>query len=368
MQGSDEVFSASEVLQIISPFFETEWPNTREKDVTVTRVMGGFVNTLHLVSRNNLALHEPSSVLLRRFGQTDEVEEPSSSSASLSATEQAIVCYETGRRGWGPRLYGTFSGGRVEEFVDSHTLTSAESTMPGIRQDIARSYARLHSLKFPFRRQGHKQTVNEMVKSLMKRDVLVKKLWEMAQSSPLKTLAETIEATNWASELEWVSDLFIKHGCKVAVTHGDANYLNILVKDFQSACRVMLIDYETVAYNYRGIDIGSHFWERQYSWSNPTSYLSGHLPADVDEQRSFCTSYLREMQVLGQQLNANDTVEHLLMEGHIGILYQMLFSISLCFQEGEPEDLTWAGTPAGLIHIMEQYGHMKNHFIGAYTT
>lgn len=101
------------------------------------QVTGGFVNTLHLLSRSNVAKDEPASVLIRHFGQTIAIEDPPPGTTTLSATEQAVVYYEMGRRGWGPKLYGIFPGGRLEEYIDAHPLTAAESMEPKIRQDIA---------------------------------------------------------------------------------------------------------------------------------------------------------------------------------------------------------------------------------------
>lgn len=355
--------TVTEALQIVSAFFETEWPETEEKDVSIRPISGGFVNTLHLISRSNMARNEPASVLIRHFGQAVDAEEPPPSSTTLSATEQAVMCYEMGRRGWGPKLYGTFPGGRVEEFIVSHTLTAAESMEPKIRRDIARSYARLHSLDLPFRKQNFKQAVSEMTEIMAKKDALAEGLAKLDCGQEAEDLAKIIRTTDWAGELEWVSSLFIKHDCKKAVVIGDANYLNILVKDFDSECQIMLIDYETAAYAYRGIDIGGHFTERQYCWGDPKTNLTGFPPSNLEEQRAFCESYIHEMQIMGRTMTAIDTVEHLLIESNIGRLYQILFSVSLCFRDGVPAELTWAGSMSGLIHMMESYTKLKQQFV-----
>lgn len=367
MNESDRVLTVSEALQIISPFFVSEWPNTSEKDVSIEQISGGFVNTLHLVSRSSIAQSEPCSVVVRHFGQTSENDEPSSGSATLSATEQALICYEMGRKGWGPKLYGTFQGGRVEEFIDSHTLTAAESMDSVIRKDIARSYARLHSLVLPFRKSSHEHATSRMTESLTKKDVLIEGLLQTDDGQEAKDLAGMISSSDWAAELDWVSSLFTRHECKMATVVGDNNYLNVLVRNCDSECQVMLVDYETATYNYRGIDIGGHFLERQYCWSSSTSNVTGFPPPDIDEQRSFCRSYLEEEQGLVAYLTAADTVEHLLIESHIGQLYQILFSISLCFQDGEPEGLTWAGSMTGLNQVMQSYLELKQQFLDSYS-
>lgn len=366
MDDAEKRITVRQALELVSPFFEAEWPFTEERDVTMREVTGGFVNSLHLLSRSNVAKDEAPSVLIRHFGRKSGIEEPRGSSTTLSAAEQAVVYYEMGRRGWGPKLYGTFPGGRLEEFIDAHPLTAEESMEPKIRQDIARSYARLHSLQLPLRKQNYRLAVSTLKRHVVNKNTLAEGFSKGGQEA--RDFAEVVRATDWSHELDWVSSLFIKHECKTTIAIGDANYLNILVKNYESDCRVALIDYETATYSYRGIDIGGHFSERMYCWNDPTSNLTGHPAADHEEQRSFCTSYRQEMQALGQELTANDTVDHLLMEARVGRMYQLLFSVLMSFGGNVPtEELSqMTGCLVGLTHMMESYRRLKNQFLKAY--
>ena len=67
-----------------------------------------------------------------------------------SALVQSLIFYEQSRRGWGPKLLGLFEDGRVEEFVDCHTLTAEEAFKPDMIKDVAKAFARFNSHKFPF--------------------------------------------------------------------------------------------------------------------------------------------------------------------------------------------------------------------------
>ena len=40
---------------------------------------------------------------------------------------QSLIFYGQSKQGWGPKLYGLLEDGRVEEFVDCHTLTAEEA-------------------------------------------------------------------------------------------------------------------------------------------------------------------------------------------------------------------------------------------------
>jgi hypothetical protein len=74
------------------------------------------------------------------------------------------------RRGWGPKVYGFFPGGQLEEyFVGSHTLTAKEAWDVVVRCAVAKSYARLHSLQLPLRRDCGKLVVREFVKSVQRK-------------------------------------------------------------------------------------------------------------------------------------------------------------------------------------------------------
>ena len=120
------------------------------------------------------------------------------------------------------------------------------------------------------------------------------------------------------------------------------------------------MDYETATYGYRGIDIGGHFTDRMYCWSHPGSKLTGYCAPGVDEQRSFCASYLQEMQDLGVEMTANDTETHLMMEANIGRMYQILFSVLM--------SIVWDGIPdepplfTGLAHVVQAYRELKHDF------
>lgn len=70
-----------------------------------------------------------------------------SSDALISRTEELrilhVLCTEYGL---GPRLYGTFANGRVEQFFPSRALTALELRDPAISRGIASRMRELHSV------------------------------------------------------------------------------------------------------------------------------------------------------------------------------------------------------------------------------
>ena len=359
---SEESLSTSAALELVTPFFEHEWPQILPEHLHMEKVTGGFVNRLYKLTRTTNAVREPSSVFIRFFGLGGTDTEPLERSTTLSVPEQALIYYEMGRRGWGPKLYGTFPGGRIEEYITSHPLTPAESIDPTIRRDIARSYARLHSLDLPLRKSNFRSVLAEFSAAASDMDDLVKDV--ASDNSTAVKFKITLDTLDLKNELEWVADAFKRYECKSAIAISDGNFLNLLVKDYESECRVMLIDYETATYGYRGIDIGGHWNERMYQWSDPQSQLTGYPLPDYEDRRAFCEAYRDELGKLSNgvlELDARDTVDHLMLEGDIGQLFQILFSIMMCLMFGSSAALDKLLLEA-LTKCVESYHTLKSDF------
>lgn len=361
MEDSAPRITAAEALRLVAPYFLHEWTDTPVEKTAIERVMGGFMHSLHLITRSTAAVNEPNCVLIRHFGMTGTMGDPTESSTGLIAAEQAVVYYEMARRGWGPNVYGFFRGGRLEEYLDAHPLTAAEAATPVISTDIARSYARLHSLDLPLRKRNYGMLLAEFKQSLPKLNTMVEKL-RLLKYDIATDYANALHKMDWAAELDFVSEAFRKHSCRLAPVVGDSNYLNLLVKNYESDCRVLLIDYETVAYTYRGVDLGGHFNERMYQWAHPETKMTGYDAPVEEEQRQFCAAYLKETHSLG--LHPSDTVDQLIVEATVGRMYHILFSNLMCGAYDEfPDDSVMF---LGMIHMMETYYKVKREYLSRY--
>jgi thiamine kinase-like enzyme len=365
------ILTAPVAHHLVSSFFPKEWATTDPSAVHTKEITGGLINSLQLIWRDNTALTEPSAILIRHFGRSGEIEEPPGTNTTLSAAQQAIVYWEMSRRGWGPEVYGFFAGGRLEEFfVRSRTLTAKEAGEVDVRCAVARSYARLHSLRLPLRQDSGRVVVREFVESVRRKGEGIIRMLREVGHPVVSRYADLFEEVDWVVELEWVVEMFEEHDCKVTVTHGDTNYLNVLVKSDVTATanrenRIVLIDYETVSYSYRGFDLGGHFSERIYCYSQPDSQLTDYDALDVEEQRSFCEAYLQELRDLGEELSEHDTVEHLIVEASIGRMYHALFTNMMCmvFDDDMELDPVFLGA---LLHMMETYKRLKRDFVASH--
>ena len=110
----------------------------------------------------------PNSVLLRMFGQ----KVPSSPTGSKEAfevmvnaqiTDNAIFTLLSERR-LGPRLFGIFPGGRLEEFIESEPLVDYRVCHSSHIAPIAQIMANIHQLEVPVRKDGRNFLIDTMSK------------------------------------------------------------------------------------------------------------------------------------------------------------------------------------------------------------
>lgn len=128
-----------DALRLVSPFLGEGWASTFADAVEVARATSGIINILRLAGITSRAVREPSAVFVRHSGLVGEHKEPAGVSVNLSTAQQAIVRCEMAWSGWESQVYGIFSGGKVEEYVDAHPFSAAESSKPAIRTGVARS-------------------------------------------------------------------------------------------------------------------------------------------------------------------------------------------------------------------------------------
>ena len=87
---------------------------------------------------------EPSSILLRLFGESSSCD-----AQQYRLLTETVVYTMLAERNLGPKLFGVFPGGRLEEFIAGHPLTTIEMRSPELSAHVARNVALVHSLDVP---------------------------------------------------------------------------------------------------------------------------------------------------------------------------------------------------------------------------
>lgn len=145
----DEVFITEDMrdkaYNICREFLSGTWKSISSRDMVFKSVSGGLSNLLYYCSlpETHTPLYgEPSQVLMRMYGQIP-------SEGSDTTVTESVICTLLSERNLGPKLYGVFPGGRLEEYIPARALTLQQLKDPEISLLIAKKLARVHVLQAP---------------------------------------------------------------------------------------------------------------------------------------------------------------------------------------------------------------------------
>ncbi|KAG6332712.1 hypothetical protein ID866_6382, partial [Astraeus odoratus] len=244
--------------------------------LSLRRVPGALTNEVFFVSCPS----SPSvpTLLLRIYG-------PSSDSLISRSRELHTLHILSSRYHLGPRIYGTFTNGRIEEYFDSITLVPSELRDTTISRWIGIRMAELHSVRISAV-EGPLAVSSQEGKS-----------WEIGVKKNVKTwlpvayqvLAHpnmsaqdraTLDAFSqqWSRYMRWISHVEKAEGPSRRVfAHNDTQYGNLLrltgtlPEGTPDHRQIVVVDFEYAAPNPLAFDIANHFheWTADYQSSTP---------------------------------------------------------------------------------------------------
>ncbi|XP_008758312.1 choline kinase alpha isoform X2 [Rattus norvegicus] len=219
-------------------------------------------------------------------------------------------------RSLGPKLYGIFPQGRLEQFIPSRRLDTEELCLPDISAEIAEKMATFHGMKMPFNKEPKwlfgtmEKYLNQVLRLKFSREARVQQLHKfLSYNLPL--------------ELENLRSLLQYTRSPVVFCHNDCQEGNILLLEGQENSekqKLMLIDFEYSSYNYRGFDIGNHFCEWMYDYTYekyPFFRANIQKYPTRKQQLHFISSYLTTFQNDFESLSSEEqsaTKEDMLLE------------------------------------------------------
>ncbi|KAF3836844.1 hypothetical protein F7725_004308, partial [Dissostichus mawsoni] len=178
----------------------------------------------------------------------------------------------------GPKLYGIFPQGRLEQYFPNTRMRTDQLPDPAISAEIATKVACFHEMSMPFNKEpswlfgtidkppdeinitNTQTNVIAFTSLIARRKILL--LWK----SPLPPSFKM-----WLSDtMSLLNALLAETKSPVVFCHNDVTEGNILIledKDPNTTDRLMLIDFEYSSYNYRGFDFGNHFCEWMYDYT-----------------------------------------------------------------------------------------------------
>uniref|UniRef100_A0AAQ5XX26 Ethanolamine kinase n=1 Tax=Amphiprion ocellaris TaxID=80972 RepID=A0AAQ5XX26_AMPOC len=272
-------------------FLSGSWKTIEESDFQISIVShhsGGLSNLLYLCSlpdHVHCVEQEPRQVLLRIYGAILQGVD----SLVLESVMFAILAERT----LGPKLYGIFPEGRLEQYLQNTRMKTEQLSNPDISAEIATKLARFHEMVMPFNKEPKWlfATIDKYMDQVMKisftREAHVKKYKKLMKF-------------DLPAELESLHALLAATPSPVVFCHNDVQEGNILMledTDHNTTDRLMLIDFEYSSYNYRGFDFGNHFceWIYDYTYNEWPFYKA--TPENYptrDQQLLFIRSYLAE--------------------------------------------------------------------------
>uniref|UniRef100_I3MHG9 Ethanolamine kinase n=1 Tax=Ictidomys tridecemlineatus TaxID=43179 RepID=I3MHG9_ICTTR len=249
---------------------------------------------------------EPRKVLLRLYGAilqmrscnkegSEQAQKENEFQGAEAMVLESVMFAILAERSLGPKLYGIFPQGRLEQFIPSRRLDTEELSLPDISAEIAEKMATFHGMKMPFNKEP-KWLFGTMEKYL--NQVLRIKF---TGESRIKQLHKFLNY-NLPLELENLRSLLESTPSPVVFCHNDCQEGNVLLlegRENSEKQKLMLIDFEYSSYNYRGFDIGNHFceWMYDYSYEKYPFFTANILKYPTRKQQlHFISSYLTTFQ------------------------------------------------------------------------
>lgn len=293
---------ARDLLAILVALRVPGWHKTQVTPelLSIRKVSGALTNTIFFVSCPTVPL--VPTLLLRIYG-------PSSSSLISRSHELRMLHILSSRCHFGPRVYGTFTNGRIEEYFESVTLVSSDLRDRKTSQWIASRMAELHSVDI------------SVVEGPLTVSALEGKSWEIGVKKNVKAwmpaarevlgLHCVSEATRqtlnidrfyelWMRYLRWVSHVEKVEGASRRVfAHNDTQYGNILRltsplrQDAPEHHQIVVVDFEYASPNPVAFEIANHFheWTADYHSSTPHFLDPSRYPT-MEERQNFYRAYL----------------------------------------------------------------------------
>ncbi|KAF6716443.1 Choline kinase alpha [Oryzias melastigma] len=302
-------------------FLHGAWKELTEENFQITVIRGGLSNKLFLCSLPDSldsVGDEPRNVLLRLYGailqmscnkgDSGQSNKENHFQGAEAMVLESVMFAILAERELGPKLYGIFPQGRLEQYVPSRKLDTWELSEPSISAEVAEKMARFHAMRMPFNKEP-KWLFGTMEKYLSQ----VMKL-NFTRETQLRRFNRLL-ALNLPQEMEMLKSLLESTNSPVVFCHNDCQEGNILLlKGRQSSDKqkLMLIDFEYSSYNYRGFDIGNHFCEWMYDYSceeHPFFRADAQKYPSKTQQLHFIESYLRESDAGFHNLSAADQMK-----------------------------------------------------------
>ncbi|KAL4076367.1 kinase-like domain-containing protein [Scleroderma yunnanense] len=284
---------ARQLLSIFIILQVPGWDRTplNPNSVSVCRASGSFMNYVYIVSAPSVP-----TVLLRVYGSSTD-------SIVLRSRELYTLHVLSSRYHIGPRIYGTFTNGRIEEYIDSITLTSLDIRDKTTSRWIGARMAELHSINISAIDGEDEQNMEiDAEKNVKRWAQLAREVLAHPDVNEEDRAALDMDnfTQHWTRYMHWISRVEkVEDPSRRVFAHNDIHGGNLLKvnrklpKGTPEHHQIVMVDFEYAGPNPRALDIANHFqeWTADYQSSAPHVLDPSRYPT-FEERYNFYEAYL----------------------------------------------------------------------------
>ncbi|KZT61255.1 kinase-like protein [Calocera cornea HHB12733] len=299
---------ATALLALFRTLRIASWSSHRlnASQVQLQKISGALTNAVFFVSYPQAP--KPPTLVLRIYG-------PSSHALISRPSELQTLHILSSQYGIGPRVYGTFANGRVEQYFPSRTLTAPEVRDPQMSRWIGMRMKELHCVDIE-RVVSDEVTVPGVWKNITSwltpaREVLgLLAKAELPPDHKWSNIVQDIDIRRFSRHVASYRAFLSSRSPALVFAHNDAQYGNLLYltkpprtpsssplagATLPPQHQLIVVDFEYASPNPAAFDIANHFHEWCFDYSRPveTSWKleSKHYPT-LEERRNFYRAYL----------------------------------------------------------------------------
>lgn len=272
-------------LELGSDYLHGGWSQLEMNEIEVTQITGGQSNLIYMASCKNLSKlssDTPECFLIRIHCQ------PSS-----QVFNDTVIFSIMSERGLGPKLYGFFPGGRLEEYLPSRTLDTDSIKLPEITQRVGALYPKYHSINVPISKcAGALQFIRHNLEDYKTLGGSVHKMRPCSVKYEDEPLRETISVEELEREIEVFEKWSEVFDDTIVFSHNDLAPLNVL--ELSDTKEIVFIDFEYASYNWRGFDLCMFLCENAFDYRVPPPgvKIDQKFLEEHPNMRIFCEAYI----------------------------------------------------------------------------
>ncbi|CAG2100035.1 unnamed protein product [Medioppia subpectinata] len=309
-------------LELCKEYLADNWRQQTVDTISVRRITGGRSNQLYYCGITSPSIESTvaQEVVIRLYGKKwwNNMNRDGSKRITDMNSERlsdVIISLMVSEKNLGPKIYGLFDSGQIQQFyhVDKFILT--EQTNPKLVKELFRKLAQIHALEVP----------------LPKSEIIVKEIElhykEASERFSFEELfdkynCETFKANDLWSEIQWLKNIIIKTKSPIVYSHNDFKCYNIMLlnKETDSGDQLVICDYEYSSYGNRGMDLGTIIEE----WGRESGHITHDQTFTPDSvAKQLLQHYICENEMIygkNWSQNENNSIDQLMREAKIYLI------------------------------------------------